>query len=410
MRQFDRFIDAKGGNEPRLPASLGQTILQYRRDFRRKLIHLRSQPALHIQPGKCEIVIRRSHIFEDSYMEVMRHTPLNLKKRFTVRFEGENGLDHGGLSREYFSLLSHQIFSPSLVHFQHFAQGDDRLQINPTSWVNPEHLKYFKFIGRCLGLAIFHRRFLDADFVTSFYKTILNKSITLVDLESLNADRRLPLTWVLENDTTEVPKDTFTIAEDRLGGLVTIELKPGGSEIPVTERNKREYVAAMVEYQLYTRVKEQYEALMSGLSEIIPQDLISDFDERELALLIGGISEIDVDDWKSHTEYRGYNENEQVIKWFWECVTSWPPERKSRLVQFVTGSPRIPFNGFIELQGSAGPRRFTIEKSGNSQQLPMRNTNFNRIYLPPYQDYASLEQNLALVVEGIGGPPQKQGK
>lgn len=120
---------------------------------------------------------------------------------------------------------------------------------------------------------------------------------------------------------------------------------------------------------------------MDGFNELIPQELINVFDERELELLIGGISEIDVDDWAKFTDYRGYSTDDQVIKWFWQCIRSWPPERKSRLLQFVTGTSRIPVNGFKDLQGSDGPRRFTIEKSGDPSQLPKSHTCFNRVRL-----------------------------
>ena len=97
-----------------------------------------------------------------------------------------------------------------------------------------------------------------------------------------------------ENDITDVIDETFTTTEDRFGEMVTVELKPGGADIPVTEENKKEYVNAIVEYRISKRVKEQFDAFMSGFSELIPQDLINVFDERELELLIGGMSEIDV--------------------------------------------------------------------------------------------------------------------
>jgi len=198
--------------------------------------------------------------------------------------------------------------------------------------------------------------------------------------------------------------------------MVTIELQPGGADVDVTEENKKEYVDHVVDYRISKRVKEQFDAFMSGFSELIPQDLITVFDERELELLIGGMSEIDVyvnailfsspklifcisDDWTKFTDYRGYEMDDEVIQWFWKCVRSWPPERKSRLLQFATGTSRIPVNGFKDLQGSDGPRRFTIEKSGDASQLPKSHTCFNRIDLPPYKDYASLEQKLTLAVE-----------
>jgi E3 ubiquitin-protein ligase NEDD4 len=86
-------------DDPRLPSSLDQNVPQYKRDFRRKLIYFRSQPALRILSGQCHVKVRRSHIFEDSYAEVMRATPQDLKKRLMIKFDGEDGLDYGGLSR-----------------------------------------------------------------------------------------------------------------------------------------------------------------------------------------------------------------------------------------------------------------------------------------------------------------------
>ncbi|KAG6821166.1 hypothetical protein H0H93_005386 [Arthromyces matolae] len=390
-------------DDPRLPSTLDANVPQYKRDFRRKLIYFRSQPAMRAQPGNCQIKVRRNHIFEDSYAEIMRQTPNDLKKRLMIKFDGEDGLDYGGLSREFFFLLSHEMFNPFYCLFEYSAHDNYTLQINPASGVNPEHLNYFKFIGRCLGLGIFHRRFLDAYFIVSFYKMILKKKVTLSDLESVDAELHRGMTWMLENDITGVIDETFTTTEERFGEMVTIELKPGGADVPVTEDNKKDYVDAVVDYRISKRVKEQFEAFMSGFSELIPLDLVTVFDERELELLIGGMSEIDVDDWTKFTDYRGYEMNDEVIQWFWKCVRSWPPERKSRLLQFATGTSRIPVNGFKDLQGSDGPRRFTIEKSGDPSQLPKSHTCFNRIDLPPYKDYVTLEQKLTLAVEETVG-------
>jgi len=151
-------------DDPRLPSSLDQNVPQYKRDFRRKLIYFRSQPALRPVPGQCHIKVRRNFIFEDAYSEIMRQQPQELKKRLMIKFEGEDGLDYGGLSREFFFLLSHEMFNPFYCLFEYSAHDNYTLQINPHSGINPEHLNYFKFIGRVVGLAIFHRRFLDAFF------------------------------------------------------------------------------------------------------------------------------------------------------------------------------------------------------------------------------------------------------
>lgn len=144
--------------------------------------------------------------------------------------------------REFFFLLSHEMFNPFYCLFEYSAHDNYTLQINPNSGVNPEHLNYFKFIGRVVGLGIFHRRFLDAYFIVSFYKMILGKKIALQDLESVDAGLFRGLTWMLENDITGVIEDTFSITEEHFGEVVTVDLMPGGRDVEVTEDNKKDYV------------------------------------------------------------------------------------------------------------------------------------------------------------------------
>ena len=134
------------------------------------------------------------------------------------------------------------MFNPFYCLFEYSAHDNYTLQISPASGVNPEHLNYFKFIGRIVGLAIFHRRFLDAYFISSFYKMVVTKKIALSDLESVDAELHRSMKWLLENDITDVIEETFSLQEERFGELVTIELKPGGVDIEVTEDNKQEFV------------------------------------------------------------------------------------------------------------------------------------------------------------------------
>ncbi|KAL2111527.1 hypothetical protein VUR80DRAFT_9881 [Thermomyces stellatus] len=391
-------------DDPRLPSSLDQNVPQYKRDFRRKLIYFRSQPAMRILSGQCHIKVRRSHIFEDSYAEIQRQSPTDLKKRLMIKFDGEDGLDYGGLSREFFFLLSHEMFNPFYCLFEYSAHDNYTLQINPHSGINPEHLNYFKFIGRVVGLAIFHRRFLDAFFIGALYKMILGKSVVLADMEGVDSDFHRSLQWMLDNDISGgILEATFSTEDERFGVVTEEDLIPNGRNIEVTNENKKEYVDLMVRWRIEKRIAAQFEAFKEGFHELIPQDLINVFDERELELLIGGIAEIDVDDWKKHTDYRGYTEKDEVIQFFWQTIRSWDGEQKSRLLQFATGTSRIPVNGFKDLQGSDGPRRFTIEKAGDVNNLPKAHTCFNRLDLPPYKDLETLQQKLTTAVEETMG-------
>ncbi|KAM3162644.1 E3 ubiquitin-protein ligase [Lachancea thermotolerans] len=386
-------------DDPRLPSSLDQNVPQYKRDFRRKVIYFRSQPALRILPGQCHIKVRRKNIFEDAYQEIMRQTPEDLKKRLMIKFDGEEGLDYGGVSREFFFLLSHEMFNPFYCLFEYSAHDNYTIQINPKSGINPEHLNYFKFIGRVVGLGVFHRRFLDAFFVGALYKMMLHKKVVLQDMEGVDAEVYNSLKWILENSIDGILDLTFSADDETFGEVVTVDLKPDGRNIEVTDENKKEYVELFTQWKTCSRVQEQFKAFMDGFNELIPEDLVNVFDERELELLIGGIAEIDVEDWKKHTDYRGYQESDETVKWFWKAISEWDNEQRARLLQFTTGTSRIPVNGFKDLQGSDGPRRFTIEKAGEVQQLPKSHTCFNRVDLPPYGDYETLKQKLTLAVE-----------
>ncbi|KAG8815768.1 hypothetical protein FRC18_001326 [Serendipita sp. 400] len=340
-----------------MPSLLGDDVPQYKRDFRLKLINFRSQPAMRIlTPGFVNITVRRAHLFEDAYREIMTKSPEQLRHRLKVTFEGEIGEDFGGVSREFFFLLSHEMFNPEYCLFELSSHDSYTLQINPFSSVNPEHLNYFMFVGRVVGMAIFHRRFLDSYFVSSFYKRIVGKPTALADLESVDADLYRSLKWTLENDITDILDETFTIEDERFGEIVTIPLLPGGADVPVTEENKKEYVE---------------------------------------------------DDWAKFTDYKGYKPQDDVIQWFWQLIRSWTDEKRSRLLQFATGTSRVPVNGFKDLQGADGPRRFTIEKTGDPSSLPKSHTCFNRIDLPPYKDLESLESRLTLAIEESGSFEQE---
>ena len=196
-------------------------------------------------------------------------------------------------------------------------------------------------------------------------------------------------------------KKTFSVTEDRFGECVVVELRPGGANQDVTESNKDEYVDLVVAHWIAGRIEEQFHAFMGGLSDVLPLDLLRVFEEHELEMLISGTTEIDMDDWMRFTDYRGYEETNRVIKWFWACLKSWPAGRRARLLEFTTGTSRVPVDGFKDLQGGDGPRRFTIEKSGDSNGLPCSHTSCNRLNLPPYEDYESLERKLRFAIECV---------
>ncbi|RZF41775.1 hypothetical protein LSTR_LSTR012292 [Laodelphax striatellus] len=381
---------------------------KYRRDLVAKQKILRAElTALQPQTGHCRLEVSRSEIFEESYRLVMKMRAKDMRKRLMVKFRGEEGLDYGGVAREWLYLLSHEMLNPQYGLFQYSREGNYTLQINPDSGVNPEHLSYFHFAGRIIGIAVFHGHYIDGGFTTPFYKMLLNKPITLEDIEGVDPELHRSLTWMLDNDLTGVIDTTFAVEVNSFGVLRVHELKSGGKDIPVTDENKKEYVKLYVNYRFMRGIEQQFLALQKGFTELVPAHLLRPFDERELELIIGGLGSIDINDWKQNTRLKHCTPETPVVKWFWEIVEQYSEEMRARLLQFVTGSSRVPLQGFKALQGSTGavgPRLFTIHVIEAPQEnLPKAHTCFNRIDLPAYDTYQRLYEKLSQAVEETCG-------
>ncbi|PSN55921.1 E3 ubiquitin-protein ligase Nedd-4 [Blattella germanica] len=362
--------------DPRLsnPQIAGPAV-PYSRDYKRKYEYLKSQLRKpNNVPNKFEIKVRRQNILEDSYRIISSVNRMELlKTKLWVEFEGEVGLDYGGLAREWFFLLSKEMFNPYYGLFEYSAMDNYTLQINPFSGLcNEEHLNYFKFIGRIAGMAVYHGKLLDAFFIRPFYKMMLGKTIDLKDMESVDSEYYNSLLWIKENDPSELEL-TFCVDEE------------------------------MIQWRFVSRVQDQMNAFLEGFNGLVPLTLVKIFDEHELELLMCGIQNIDVKDWKQNTLYKGdYHPNHITVQWFWRVVLSFNNEMRARLLQFVTGTSRVPMNGFKELYGSNGPQLFTIEKWGLPENYPRAHT-FNRLDLPPYESYQQLRDKLIKAIEGSQG-------
>uniref|UniRef100_A0A672SAB3 E3 ubiquitin-protein ligase n=1 Tax=Sinocyclocheilus grahami TaxID=75366 RepID=A0A672SAB3_SINGR len=351
----------------------------YSREFKQKYDYFRKKLKKPADiPNRFEMKLHRNNILEESYRRIMSmKRPDSLKARLWIEFESEKGLDYGGVAREWFFLLSKEMFNPYYGLFEYSATDNYTLQINPNSGLcNEDHLSYFKFIGRVAGMAVYHGKLLDGFFIRPFYKMMLVKQITLNDMESVDSEYYNSLKWILENDPTELDL-RFCIDEDNFGQTYQVDLKPSGSDMVVTNDNKKEYIDLVIQWRFVNRVQKQMNAFLEGFTELIPIDLIKIFDENELELLMCGLGDVDVNDWRQHTVYKNsYCPNHPVIQWFWKAVLLMDAEKRIRLLQFVTGTSRVPMNGFAELYGSNGPQLFTIEQWGTPDKLPRAHTWF----------------------------------
>ncbi|CDW52065.1 WWE and DUF4414 and HECT domain containing protei n [Trichuris trichiura] len=378
-----------------------------RKYFRREYVKITF--SMHRWLGEdIAVRVKRDRIFQNSFRELCRLRSEQWKGRFYIMFEGEEGQDAGGLLREWFSVITREIFNPNYALFMTSPGDRVTYMINPASYVNKNHLEYFQFIGRLIAKAVFDNKYLDCYFTRAFYKHILGKPVKYTDMESEDPSFYQSLFYLLENPVSQLGYDiTFSLEVEEFGVRDLRDLKENGRSTLVTDQNKQEYVNLVCQMKMTGAIRQQLNAFLKGFYEIIPKELISIFNEQELELLISGLPIIDIDDLQQNTEYHKYTKSSVQIQWFWRAVRSFDHADRAKLLQFVTGTSRVPLQGFASLQGMHGVQRFQIHRDDRSvDRLPTAHTCFNQLDLPPYESYDKLRQMLLLAIrecsEGFG--------
>ncbi|XP_011497625.1 PREDICTED: E3 ubiquitin-protein ligase HUWE1 [Ceratosolen solmsi marchali] len=361
-----------------------------------------------IRKEELAVHVRRSHVFEDSFREIHRRNADEWKNRFYIVFEGEEGQDAGGLLREWYVIISREIFNPMYALFT--VSPGDRVtyMINSSSHCNPNHLCYYKFVGRVIAKAIYDNKLLECYFTRSFYKHILGILVKHTDMESEDYSFYKGLVYLTEHNISDLGYElTFSAEVNEFGVNDVRDLIPNGRNIVVTEETKLEYIRLVCQMKMTGAIRKQLNAFLEGFYDIIPKRLISIFNEQELELLISGLPNVDIEDLKANTEYHKYSPTSLQIQWFWRALRGFDQADRAKFLQFVTGTSKVPLQGFGALEGMNGVQKFQIHRDDRStDRLPSAHTCFNQLDLPVYETYDKLRSNLLKAIhecsEGFG--------
>jgi len=359
------------------------------------------------EQGHVKIVVRRHALLDDSVSAILALGRDDMRKRWRIEFAGEPGIEAGGLTREWFQLVTEQIFDPDFGLWLSSCNNQMSMMINPASHIScpDDYLKFFRFLGRVMGRALFDGQLIKGHMVRPLYKHLLGWPITFDDLEAQDEEYYTSLKKFTTMEDLSVMCLDFTVTEETLGVRKEIELVPGGLMKEVDGDNLSQYLEANLKYRMLNRCKPQITELMLGFFDIIPEAALTVFDPNELELILCGLPTIDMDDWMYNTKYSGYYESKgkrhQIVEWFWEVVQEdFDTEMKARLLQFVTGTSGVPPRGFAVLQGNDGNiKKFCVHGVSRDQYVyPRAHTCFNRIDLPNYSSKRELREKLGQAV------------
>ncbi|CAO3617094.1 unnamed protein product [Cunninghamella echinulata] len=342
--------------------------------------------------------VRRDHIIEDTLQQLEEKSIHDLKKQLRIQFIGEEGVDEGGVQKEFFQLMVRELFDAKYGMFS-FNEESRFCWFNPNIILDDITIREYKLLGLLIGLAVYNGVILDLHFPLAVYKKLMNVSVNLTDLKQLDSGLGHGLEHLLNNCTEEFDHH-FQVDLESFGKVQTFDLKPNGSSILVTKENRQEFVDLYVDFILNTSIAKQFDAFQLGFNLVCQDCAIKIFRPEEIEQLICGSSELDFEALEKSTVYDGgWNEDSTIIKYFWEIVHGFNYEEKKKLLFFATGSDRAPIGGLSKLQ-------FVIAKNGgDSDRLPTSHTCYNVLLLCEYGSKEKLRERLLTSIsnsEGFG--------
>ncbi|KAG6609405.1 uncharacterized protein IUM83_00497 [Phytophthora cinnamomi] len=354
-----------------------------------------------IVDGYHTIRIHRDKVLKQSMTLFMSAPSGTLHRRLRVDFMDEAGVDGGGILREWLHLVCSQLFddAPGLFTLTS-SSAHQGYWINRTATGKcTKQLQTYVFFGKLLGKALLEGLLFNVRLSIPLLKHILGAPLKLSDLYLLDETVYSSMIWILENDNTNSLGLNFTVEG--------VELIPSGADVSLHDGNKHLYVAKVAQYYLFDSVRAEILSIMEGLRSVISDTVLHVFDFKELDLLLSGLPQIDVNDWRQHTDVRFFEQSThefELIGWFWEILEAFTQDQRGRLLQYVTGSSGVPVEGFKGLTGMDGEiQLFTIQIGKDISTvytvLPHASTCLNRLDLPLYPSKEELERILLMVIE-----------
>ncbi|QIW97315.1 hypothetical protein AMS68_002833 [Peltaster fructicola] len=412
-------------------------ILEY--DARRQM-EIKAREAIFDQvirqraiDGQFHLKVRRDCMVDDSLRQISEAVGSGqeeLKKGLRVHFAGEEGVDAGGLRKEWFLMLAREVFDADHGLFVYDEQSR-------TCYFNPhtfETSDQFYLVGALLGLAIYNSTILDIALPSFAFRKLLaaapagsvqgsnlssltgikgQMTYTVADLAEYKPSLASGLQQLLDfdGDVESTYCWSFVTPVDKFGTITEVPLMPGGENIPVTNTNRAEFVEAYVRYVLDTAVARQFEPFKRGFFTVCAGNALSLFRAEEIELLIRGSDEtLDVrsvkavavhENWREaahpHTAIANPAEDVAVVRWFWEAFELASVDMQRKLLTFITSSDRIPAVGATSLvlrivAGGDGWSGKDSAGRSEEQRFPVARTCFNMLVLWQYRSREQLER------------------
>lgn len=387
-----------------------------------RLSHIRlpsAQVAAHLQ--YLVLKVRRDHIVSDTFLQVAEYAQRHhreLRKPLKVIFDGEDGVDEGGVGKEFYQVLLERILSPDYGMFEY----DEETHYH---WFRKDFLEVehsWTIIGIMFGLAVFNSILLDVQFPPVVYRKLEigfknnllllgsedNEKLELVkyhaDLNDVKETFPMignSLQHLQEYEGDDV-EDVFCLSfevsyKGLFGKMKSVELIENGSSIAVTKENRNKFIELYIEFLMNDSIASAFRNFSLGFSIMLNGPFVHKVSAEELETLVVGEKGLDFSGLRKSTKYEGYTQHSAVIVNLWQVLGEYDMTMKRLFLAFVTGTDRAPIGGLSKLG-------LIIQRSGgDSNRLPTSHTCFNVFLLPEYGTRAKLRDRLSTAIANSKG-------
>lgn len=341
------------------------------------------------------VAVSRSNLLEDSLRRLYGAEAEELDGGLIrVRYQGEEGLDAGGLAKDWFGEVAKRLHdgSAGLLH----VSSSGYIAIDPRAAAlhkASESRWMFKAVGKFLAKAVFDSQTLGISLDRLLILLLCGREPTLDDLKESEPEFHKGLNWVLDHDVTGADL-TYTCSYELFGESKVVELVPFGVNKVVDEDNKGEYVGLMQTWLVSGRYQPAMSHLLEGFHEHISTTHLQHFRPEEIQLLISGRPSVDVAEIRKDVILAGLAEDSSQVLWLWEVLEEeFDQEMLSRFVNFFSGCPCLPYDGL------SPPLTLTVNKEANDSALPRAHTCFNQFVLPCYSSRDVLSERLVYALQ-----------
>jgi len=175
-----------------------------------------------------------------------------------------------------------------------------------------------------------------------------------------------------------------------------VSLLPNGASIDVTFDNRHEFCDAVLQARLH-EAQAQCDAILQGLSYLVPQRVLTLFTWQQLELLACGSADIDLEMLRAKTKYGvGVSPSQRHVRYLWQTLRRFSSENRALFLRFVWGRTRLPAT-----PSEWGDVRFTIHTRHTSSPdaaYPVAHTCFFSLELPAYSSLATCHEKLLYAI------------